>query len=68
MKRTDNRSRTNDKDEPNNEGIDINIDKLSELTEMDEQQASEDEGIDASRPLTERTGDDENNNGIYCLF
>ena len=68
MKRTDNRSPTNDKDEPNNEGIDVDIDKLSELTDLDEQQAPEDEDTDMSCPLTEGTGDDENMDGIYGLL
>ena len=68
MKRTDNRSPTNDEDEPNNEGIDVDIDKLSELTDLDEQQAPEDEDTDMSRPLTEGTGDDENTDGISGLL
>ena len=68
MKHTDNHSPTNDKDEPNNKGIDVDIDKLSELTDLDEQQAPEDEDTDMSHPLTEGTGDNENTDGIYGLL
>ena len=68
MKHTDNCSPTNDEDEPNNEGIDVDIDKLSELTDLDEQQAPEDEDTDMSCPLTEGTGDNENTDGIYGLL